>query len=222
MVQLTLDTLVEWNPDYQHNFGITDKELEIANEHCKVIDFWQKDARNPQAGDLVKGKEWGHGHEYEYGLIVKIEHEVAEVCYYPYVPFINTNDGRVSLSCSGGPFTHSHISSFKPVGEMKERLFKDWGRLGAGASQAFEFPAEVHCWELSEPISLSEYDWGSKLITYNIEGSVFFDRVVVPYGCKNGDEITVHHKNGDWFKSKCLGSSSKATIEFLEWKEANK
>lgn len=218
MGQLTLDILIEWNPDYQHNFGITDKELEIANEHCKVIDFRQKDAKKPQVGDLVQGLEWGHGHAYEYGLIVTVKNEVAEVCYYPYVPFINTSDGMVSLSCSGGPFTHVHMSSFEPIKEMKERLFKDWGRMGVGAHQTFDFPAKVHQWKLNEPISLNELNWGDKKILYAIEGSEYFSRVEAPYGCCVGDYIRVQRKNGKWFQSKSLGHT-KATIEYLEAKE---
>lgn len=222
MGQLTLETLVEWNHDYNLNFGITDEELEIASEHLKVIDFCQRNAKTPQPGDLVHGLEWGHGHAYECGLIVKIENGVAKVCYYPYVPFICSEFGKISLSVSGGPFTHAHISSFEPIEGMKERLFKDWGRLGPGRNQAFDFPAEVHQWRLSEPISLASDVWGDNSITSIIKGSEFFVKVQVPFSAKVGDDIKVWRKDGSLLNAKHLGMSTKATIEFLEWKEANK
>ena len=215
---VTLEQLVEWNHDYNLNFGVTDEEVKIANEHLKVIDFWQKNTKEPQVGDLVQGLEWGHVHAYEYGLIVKIERNVAEVCYYPYVPFVNTEYAKVSLSCSGGPFTHVHLSCFEPIEGMKERLFKDWGRMGVGADQAFDFPAEVHQWKLKEPISLNEIHWGDRAVLYEINGSEFFSRVEIPFPCHAGDIMRVQRKDGESITAESLGYT-KATIEYLEAKE---
>ena len=209
---VTLEQLVEWNHDYNLNFGITDEEVKIANEHLKVIDFWQKDAKSPQVGDLVQGLEWGRGHAYECGLIVKIEGEVAEVCYYPYVPFVTTQYAKVQLSCSGGPFTHVHLSCFEPLEGMGERAFKDWGRFGVGGDQAFVFPVNVHKWQLSEKISTKE-DWKDDGVHHQLSGSEFIKAAIVPYDMIGDEMISLQYRDGSWFKAHCLGYHLFATVQ---------
>lgn len=218
MDKLTLEQLVEWNHDYQHNFGVTEKELEIAQSHIDVVDYWHRNELTPQVGDMVCGSFYNGKREYNEGLICKLEYGVAEVCYYPYVPFVSQEYGKISLSVSGGLFTHSHVCMFEKVEDDVVRQFMDWGRKGAGPSQAFYFPVTVRKWKLSEPIHFVRDDWGDNTITSDIDGSELFSKVEVQFASKVGDTIRVQRKDGSWFKEKDLGNA-KATIEFLEWRE---
>ena len=218
MEKITLEKLIEWNHDYQYNFGITEEELEIAQSHIDIVEYWHRNVKTPQVGDMVCGSFYNGTSEYNEGLICKLEFGVAEVCYYPYVPFVSQGYGKFSLSVSGGPFTHSHICMLEKVEDDVTRLFMDWGRNGAGPSQAFCFPVKVRKWKLVEPIRLCRDDWGDDTITYDIEGSELFRKVEIRFASKAGDTIRVQRKDGSWFKEKGLGNA-KATIEFLEWKE---
>lgn len=218
MEKLTLEQLVEWNHDYQHNFGITEEELEIAQSHIDVVDNWHRKVQTPQVGDMVCGSFYAGTREYNEGLICKLENGVAEICYYPYVPFIFREQASISLSVSGGPFTHSHICMLEKVEDDVVREFMDWGRKGPGPSQAFYFPVTVRKWKLLEPIQLGRDEWGDDTITCDINGSELFSKIVVQFASKQGDPISVQRKDGSWFKTLDLGNA-KATIEFLEWKE---
>ena len=218
MEKLTLEKLIEWNHDYQHNFGVTEKELEIAQSHIDVVDYWHRNVQTPQVGDMVCGTYYGVKHKYNEGLICKLENGVAEVCYNPYVPFVSQEFSKIRLSVSGGPFTHSHVCMFEKVEDDVVREFTDWGRHGAGASQAFYFPVTVRKWRLVEPIQLGRDDWGADTITYDVEGSELFSKIEIKFACRAGDKVRVQRKNGKWFETEYLGYT-KATIEFLEWKE---
>lgn len=237
MEKLTLGELIGLNPNYQHNFVVTGKELEIARKYIEIVDWRHRHILSPQVGDMVCGSYYGGKHSYDCGVICSLENGVAEVCYNPYVPFVHNNSyvpfahydpyvpflnaefPNISLSVSGGPFTHSHICMFEKVEEDVVRSFKDWGRFGPGASQAFDFPVVVRKWRLTEPISLTHDVWGDNTITYDIEGSAFFDRVEVAFNCQFGDTIKVRRKDGSWFEAEYLGKSTKATMEYLEWRE---
>ena len=107
---------------------------------------------------------------------------------------------------------------FEKVEEDVERMFTDWGRFGPGGSQAFNFPVIVRKWKLVEPIQLVRDDWGDNTITYDIEGSELFSKIEIKFACRAGDKVRVQRKNGKWFETEYLGYT-KATIEFLEWKE---
>lgn len=218
MEKLTLEQLVGYNHDYQHNFGVTEKELEIASGHIADVELRHHNITSPQVGDMVCGSYYHGSSVYDCGLISKVENGVAEVCYHPYVPFVCSDFAEIRLSVSGGPFTHSHICMFEKVEEDVERMFTDWGRFGPGGSQAFNFPVIVRKWKLVEPIQLVRDDWGDNTITYDIEGSELFSKIEIKFACRAGDKVRVQRKNGKWFETEYLGYT-KATIEFLEWKE---
>ena len=211
---MTVEDLIKCNQSFHYKHGITEKELEIAEKHISVINHRQKARPLPQAGDLVAGTFWD-SEPYNRGLIVKVENEVAEVCYKPYIPFISTGSGNVMLSVSGGPFTHAHISCFELMNESEERLFCDWGSCGPCANGAFNFPAMVKKWKLTENIRTGRDNWGANTINYDIQGSKHFKSVIVGFGAPAGDKIKVQRIDGSWFEADHLGYVA-ASIQKLE------
>lgn len=213
---MNVGDLIKYNQAFNHQHGLTEKEVEIAEKHIAVINERQRARRLPQAGDLVEGVYWDK-YPYSRGLIVIVKNEVVEVCYQPYVPFISTGTGEIYLSVSGGPFTHAHISCFELVAESEERLFCDWGKCGPCANGAFGFPASVKRWKLTENIRIGRDDWSDKTITYEIRGSKHFKAATVGIAAMAGETLKVQRIDGSWFTCEYLGGGVAPTIQKLEY-----
>lgn len=213
---MNLEELLKCNASFDHRHGLGNYELRLALMHITNINASQSRNSRPSVGDLVEGTYYSNT-EYSFGIVVGVSKEggVVEVCYHPYIPFIDSNTDGIRLSVSGGPFTHVHESCFELVKEKEPRLFCDWGECGACGGGAFNFPANVKRWKLVEAPQVSRDVWENNHITYDITESQFYKAIRIPYMAMPGDMIEIQQKNDVWIKSEYLGYTA-ATIQKLE------
>ena len=218
---ITIEGLLKCNASFDRKHGLGNYEVELAKEHISNIEESQRRHRKPSVGDLVEGVYFSTN-EYRFGLVASVSGlGVVEVCYHPYVPFVCTNPGHISLSVSGGPFAHVHESCFELVAEEEPRMFCDWGECGACECGAFNFPAKVKRWRLVESPLVTRDVWDNNHITYDVTGSQYYKAIRIPYMARVGDKIDVQLKSGLWFESKYLGYTA-ATIQKLEHEKGGK
>ena len=212
---MTREDLLKCNVSFNAQHGLGDYEVMLANKHYANIELNQRRNRLPSVGDLVQGNYYSN-HLYCFGIVVSVSNNgVVEVCYEPYVPFIISDKDGVSLSVSGGPFTHAHISCFEKVADEEERPFCDWGECGACAGGAFNFPAKVKRWRLVESPQVTRGMWDNNTITYEVTGSKHFKGIRITFGASPGDKAEVQRNDGSWFTTDYLGYTA-ATIQKLE------
>ena len=84
----SIETLKERNVSYDHEHGLTQEDVDMANDYVELIERTRSEA-TPQIGDrLVYVTE--HGDYYGHALIDD-RHEkdgYLSVCEQPYVPFV--------------------------------------------------------------------------------------------------------------------------------------
>lgn len=144
------------NALYNIEHGITENDIKMAENYINYIEKTRSD-KMPKVGDIVKYTT-KYGDYYGRALISADtgENEI-EICEQPYVPFIcDTNNDDMSLSVSGGAFTHTNKNNLKYLGKEK-RQFCDWGSCGACGNGAVKFEAEVSVWEYKENNMFGEY-----------------------------------------------------------------
>lgn len=147
-MEATLVGLIGLNSTYHHNHGITESDIEKANEIIKCIEGTRNDSK-PCAGDIIicKGpkKEYTNGHlEYSNPLACN------SICVQPYIPFVHIYLGKPSFSSSGGYWFNikeKDLDTLEYV-KTKEKTFKEWGHCGPCAGGAFIFKAKVNVWKI--------------------------------------------------------------------------
>lgn len=141
---------------YHIEHGITKNDIKMVENYIDYIEKTRSD-KTPKVGDIVKYTT-EYGDYYGRALIsANSGANEIEICEQPYVPFIcNTNNDDMSLSVSGGAFTHTNKSNLKYLGKEK-RQFCDWGSCGACGNGAVKFEAEVSVWEYKKPNKYGEY-----------------------------------------------------------------
>lgn len=135
-----IETLKERNVSYDHEHGLTQKDVDMANNHVQLIERTRSEV-TPQIGDrLVYVTE--HGDYYGNALIdgKSTKEGYLSICEQPYVPFVWEEGGSIRLSVSGGAF-----HSVNP----KDMKFLKWdGRsvqgLGTLRCMRQRF-SDVHC-----------------------------------------------------------------------------
>lgn len=146
---ITIEDLKKCNVKFDNKFGITDYEVDKANDHRITIEWNQSLYDEPQVGDIVEGTYYGGKYNFKRGIITEVYDDGrCTVCVHPYTPFIVFDMTKVILSVSGGPFFGKPKSDFKIISGEELRLFCDWGRCGACAGGAFNFPATVKRWRV--------------------------------------------------------------------------
>ena len=144
------------NALYNIEHGITENDMKMAENYINYIEKTRSD-KIPKVGDIVEYTT-EYGDYYGRALIsANSGANEIEICEQPYVPFIcSTNNNDMSLSVSGGAFTHTNKNNLKYLGKEK-RQFCDWGSCGACANGAVDFEAEVSVWEYKELNKFGEY-----------------------------------------------------------------
>ena len=147
-----IETLKERNVSYDHEHGLTQKDVDMANNHVQLIERTRSEV-TPQIGDrLVYVTE--HGDYYGNALIdgKSTKEGYLSICEQPYVPFVWEEGGSIRLSVSGGAF-HSVNPKDRKFLKWTEGAFKDWGHCGACANGSVTFIAKVPLWFYAEPNS---------------------------------------------------------------------
>lgn len=144
----SIETLKERNVSYDHEHGLTQEDVDMANRYVELIERTRSEM-TPQVGDrLVYVSR--HGDHYPYALIDDERNGSLSVCEQPYVPFVWPVAGSIRLSVSGGAFHSIDPKELKFV-KWTEGSFKDWGHCGACAHGAVTFTAKVPQWIYREP-----------------------------------------------------------------------
>lgn len=153
---MDIENFYKINGLYHIEHGITKNDIKMAENYIDYIEKTRSD-KIPKVGDIVKyTTEYG---DYYGRALISANSGANEIriCEQPYVPFIcNTNNNDMSLSVSGGAFTHTNKSNLKYLGKEK-RQFCDWGSCGACGNGAVKFEAEVSVWEYKKPNEYGEY-----------------------------------------------------------------
>lgn len=153
---MDIENFYKINGLYHIEHGITKNDIKMAENYIDYIEKTRSD-KIPKVGDIVKYTT-EYGDYYGRALIsTNSGANEIQICEQPYVPFIcSTNNDDMSLSVSGGAFTHTNKSNLKYLGKEK-RQFCDWGSCGACGNGAVKFEAEVSVWEYKKPNEYGEY-----------------------------------------------------------------
>lgn len=153
---MDIENFYKINGLYHIEHGITKNDIKMAENYIDYIEKTRSD-KIPKVGDIVKYTT-EYGDYYGRALIsANSGANEIQICEQPYVPFIcSTNNDDMSLSVSGGAFTHTNKSNLKYLGKEK-RQFCDWGSCGACGNGAVKFEAEVSVWEYKENNMFGEY-----------------------------------------------------------------
>lgn len=212
---MTREDLLKCNAVFDSVHGLGEFEVKEANRHISNIGLNQSVNRTPSVGDLVEGVYYST-HEYRFGIVESVSRRgVVGVCYDPCVPFVYSDVFNISLSVSGGPFTHAHMSCFELVADEEPRFFKAWGECGRCGDGAFFFPAKVKRWRLVEAPKVGRDVWDNNTITFDVTGSKYFKGIRIGFGAMAGAKAEVQRIDGSWFKTEYLGYTA-ATIQKLE------
>ncbi|MDO5771196.1 MAG: DUF4121 family protein [Bacteroidales bacterium] len=147
----SVETLRKLNVSYDHEHGLTQKDVDMANDYVELIEHTRSEII-PQIGDrLVYVTE--HGDYYGNALIENLHHTNKghfSICERPYVPFVWEENANIRLSVSGGAF---HAVNPKDLKFLKwtDGAFCDWGHCGACGNGSVTFMARVPLWSYSEP-----------------------------------------------------------------------
>lgn len=147
----SVETLRELNVSYDHEHGLTQKDVDMANSYVELIEQTRSEI-TPQIGDrLIYVTE--DGDYYGNALIENLHHTNKghlSICEQPSIPFVWNDNGNIRLSVSGGAF---HAVNPKELKFLKwtDGSFKDWGHCRACANGAVAFYAKVPMWFYSEP-----------------------------------------------------------------------
>ena len=147
----SVDTLRELNISYDHEHGLTQKDVDMANSYVELIERTRSEI-TPQIGDrLVYVTEDG---DYYGNALIDNLHYVKNghlfICERPYVPFVWNENGNIRLSVSGGAFHTVNPNDLKFL-KWTDGAFKDWGHCGACGNGAVTFTAKVPLWFYAEP-----------------------------------------------------------------------
>lgn len=144
----TKESLTEINTRFchAHYYGITDSDLEMANNYVRLIES-TRSTTEPKAGDRIRYIN-KYGDYYERAHIELVRDGIANICENPYVPFIGKREDGSGIYCntSGGAWDNIPVDKLTYVG-TEEKTFCDWGHCHACADGAVEFKAEVSVWE---------------------------------------------------------------------------
>ena len=146
-----VDSLRKLNVSYDHEHGLTQKDVDMANSYVELIERTRSEI-TPQIGDrLVYVTEDG---DYYGNALIENFHHTKEgylsICEQPYIPFVWKKEGDIRLSVSGGAFHGVNPKEMK-FQRWAEGAFKDWGWCGARANGAVTFTAKVPLWFYAEP-----------------------------------------------------------------------
>ena len=139
----------ELSGSYDHEHRVSDKDVLKAKGLIRLIEA-TRDKETPVIGDAVicKGKGKHEKAVYNFGHLDRRPEEYTSVCTQPYVPFAFGNNGKLSLSTSGGYWLgRLNKDDFKYIG-TRVKKFVTWGMCGACGNGAFTFEAKVNVWEL--------------------------------------------------------------------------
>lgn len=127
----SVETLRELNVSYDHEHGLTQKDVDMANSYVELIEQTRSEI-TPQIGDrLIYVTE--DGDYYGNALIENLHHTNKghlSICEQPSIPFVWNDNGNIRLSVSGGAF---HAVNPKELKFLKwtDGSFKDWGHCRA-------------------------------------------------------------------------------------------
>lgn len=145
----SVETLRELNVSYDYEHGLTQTDVDMANNYVELIERTRSET-TPQVGDrLVYISR--HGDYYGHALIEKKDKDsgLISVCEQPSIPFVWNDNGNIRLSVSGGAF-HSINPQELKFQKWVDGSFKDWGHCRACANGAVVFYAKVPMWFYSE------------------------------------------------------------------------
>ena len=101
----SVETLRELNVSYDHEHGLTQKDVDMANSYVELIEQTRSEI-TPQIGDrLIYVTE--DGDYYGNALIENLHHTNKghlSICEQPSIPFVWNDNGNIRLSVSGGAF----------------------------------------------------------------------------------------------------------------------
>jgi hypothetical protein len=147
----TLQSLKAFDPVYDAEHSMTEKDVAIVNQAVAVIEK-TLDSKQPKDGDVViytneygKTYAWAHleatnMYGSDYPLVI---------CEEAYTPFVSVKDGSYSTSASGGAWTGLKKEEVNKLKFVRTGLkkFCIWGSSGMRANGAIDFMARVNVWE---------------------------------------------------------------------------
>lgn len=137
----TKETLILENESYNHQHGVTDSDVTMANIYITAIEKSRSRLNRPVAGDIVmiKGK---------IAHIESVDNNAVSVCEFAMTPFIsckfNDSTARISTNTSGGPWKGIDIGDFLPTDDQRLKRFCFFGSCGMIANGAVHFQALVN------------------------------------------------------------------------------
>lgn len=142
---MNMEQLKQWNASYDYEFGLTESDLDIANNLRFLIE--KKRRVIPTPGDTIIC--CGPNKTYRNGLIgVKVT-GFSSICVEPMHPFVSSPCGKDPyFSVSGGYFisiSPRRIHLIEYVGKRK-RMFWTWGHTGPRKNGGINFKAETKVW----------------------------------------------------------------------------
>ncbi len=141
----TKETLLLENESYNHQHGLSDSDVTMANIYSVAIEKSRSRLHKPKAGDIVmvNGK---------IAHIESVDNDDVSVCEFAMTPFITCkfNDSNAHISCntSGGPWRGVKIENLEDTGEQKEKSFCFFGSCGMCANGAVHITALVNVFNL--------------------------------------------------------------------------
>jgi hypothetical protein len=149
----TLEELLPYNTQFDHNHGFGEKDVEIINNAIYRISLSRNNSK-PSPGDTIRCV--GPKKTYENGFLQQNVGEWSSICTQPYIPFVDSvlyqmsfEKDRAYFSASGGYWIGTDLteSDFKYLGKT-ERMFRIWGSSGATGNGAIHFKTEVNKWKI--------------------------------------------------------------------------
>lgn len=147
--KLGIDSLTAINPSYDLEHGITQSDIDKANNYVTLIETTRSDVI-PKAGDMLRYTDQ-YGSYFPHAHIEYNRYGECSICERPYIPFIGT-DGEKGVWCStsGGSWRNLNAGELKYIGK-EQKYFGDWGHCGPCANGTIHFTAEVSVWEYIHP-----------------------------------------------------------------------
>lgn len=186
----TLETLRPLNVSYDHEHGLRQEDVDMANSFVELIERTRTD-QHPQTGDLMIYVS-KHGDYSARALIEKEDDTDLSVCVNPYIPFVYQKGKGIGCDVSGGPFYRVKITDAEFKG-WDTGYFKDWGYWGPRGNGSVSFGATVALWEYREPDPIygdfTTKDWQRIYVRKNTEPDAEYLYQGIGICCKDEEEF---------------------------------
>ncbi len=144
------ESLIQVNPSYHADHGISDKDVFMANVYKLAIESSRSRLGQPYPGDIL----WVNG---ERTHIETVEDGKVTYCRFAMTPFtsirFNGSHATIKTDTSGGPWGSIPLEAVAgtctAIQEKKKKAFCFWGGAGMRANGAITIYATVNVFKAS-------------------------------------------------------------------------